>query len=263
MRSGNNQDGGGKENDAKSLTVGTPLPYPADVQKAIEALRQYQAGSDRGALVCLEDWVASSALNDKSRDQAEKLLLESLALELPVPAKEFLCGQLVLVGSSTAVPALAKLLEDPSLAMGACSTLFAIPGEEALAAMRAKVSKMQGAPKAIVIQTLGLRRDARSAAALERILRTKDTLSAGAAANALGWLGTPRAASALASILRDGPAELMDVIADACLRCADHLKGTGHEPEASRLWRSLASCGRVNSAHQALGEQLAKQSRVK
>ncbi len=262
MRSVKDQDGGGNKNNAKSVTAGK-RPYPAEVQKTIEALRQYQEGSDRGTLVPLEDWVASSALNESSRDQAEKVLLESLAWELSIPAKEFLCGQLVLVGSSASVPALAKLLEDPSLAMGACSTLFAIPGEDALAAMRVKVSKMQGAPKAMVIQALGLRRDARSAAVLERILRSKDIMSAGAAANALGWLGTPRASSALASVLGNGPAELMDVIADACLRCADHLRATEHEREAARLYRSLASCGRVSAAHQALAERMAKQSPLK
>lgn len=262
MRSVNDQDPGGNKSDPKSAQTQPPA-CPADVRKAIESLRQYQAGSDRGALVCLEDWVASSALNERSRDQAEKLLLENLAGELPVPAAKFLCDQLVLVGSSASVPVLAKLLEDPSLAMAACTTLLAIPGEAALGAMRAKASKMKGATKAMVIQTLGLRRDVRSAATLERILRSSDPMSAGAAANALGRLGTPRASSALASILRDGPAELMDVIADACLRCADYLGATGHEPEAARLYRSVASCGRVSSAHQALAEQMAKKSSLR
>ena len=105
---------------------------PRDV---LTPLAGYRYGENRAIL--LE--VAQLAQADP-RDTAPKLagLLDS---DATLDGKKFACEQLGLIGTAAEVPVLAKQLSNPDLALAARAALERIPGEESLAALRARLAR--------------------------------------------------------------------------------------------------------------------------
>ena len=63
---------------------------------------------------------------------------------------------------------------------------------------------------------------------------------AAAAATALGHIGSPQAAAALADFLKTAPAGLKPVAADANLACAGRFLAGGKKAEAAAIYKSLS-----------------------
>jgi len=169
----------------------------------------------------------------------EMRLAAALKSDVPQAAKDFLCRKLSLIGSAACVPTVAGLLTDEKLSHMARYALERIPGPEAVGAMRDALPKVKGKQKVGVINSLGVRRDKQSTAALVALLGDSDQQIAGAAAAALGAIGTPETAKALADFQDKAPDALKLVAADAYLACAEALLADGNKADALAIYKAL------------------------
>lgn len=208
------------------------------IDQAFEALKTYDAGSSRAALLPIDEAVVAAMKNEPARAKLETRLAAVLAADVPAVAKAYVCGKLRLIGGPASVPALAGLLGDPSRSHAARNALEAMPCAEAVVALRNSLAKLSGLPKVGVMASLGVRRDAASVPDLKALLRDGDAQVAGAAAAALGEIGTAEAGEALREFLPGAVGSLRAITADACLACAERLKAGGNEA-AARALRNL------------------------
>jgi HEAT repeat protein len=211
----------------------------AAVDAAFAALRAYDWGSSRAVLLPLDQAVAAAHATPAAREAMEQRLLTALRASPAVPAREYLCSQLALLGGKKSVPPLAALLGHPELATAARHALESIPHPHALKALRRALPKLSGREKTGVIISLGVKRDAASVAALAKLLADADPQTARAAAWALGEIATPAAARALGRWLSAAGADPRADAADAVLTCAERLAAAGRRAEAQTLCRAL------------------------
>lgn len=216
---------------------------PLDLPQAFEQVRGYDYGQPDRALHFLELEVVRSATDAaKKAEMAERLGAILSDPKATHAAKVWCCQQLLLVGTEAQVPILVKLLDDAKLAEMARYTLEGIPGEASLAALRTCLAKFQGMPLVGAINSLGIRRDAQSVAAIARLLASSDPLLAAAAAEALGKIGNAEAAAALAKA--ELPPRQVGALHDAQLRCAELLAAAGDAASAEKLYELVWASGR-------------------
>ena len=209
------------------------------LDQAFVALTSYDLGSSRAALLPIDEAVVASLNNAAARKALEQRLLTPFKSKLSVAAKEYVCRKLGLIGSSAAVATLAPLLTDPELAHAARSALETMPDLEAAKALRDSVPHAKGPFKIGLLNSLGARRDVGSVPALTALLDDADAPVAGAAAAALGNIGTVEAARALQKFSSKAPESIRLAVADACLACAERLSADGKKAEALLLYESL------------------------
>jgi len=234
---------------AIALLLGAAVPaVVADegVDKAFETLKTYDWGADRAALGPLDAAVAAASGKADQQKQLAAQLAAVLSTDAKVAAKDYVCRKLSLIGTADNVPAIAPLLENDKLSHMARFALERIPCPEAATAMREVLPKVEGKLKVGVINSLGVRRDAPSTAALVALLADKDTAIAGAAVGALGDIGTPDAAKALGAFQAKAPEKLKMAAADAYLTCAERLLADGKKMDAIAIYKSLAKSKNKN-----------------
>lgn len=218
-----------------------PVALAADekLDKAFEALKTYDWGTDRSALQPIDDAVVASHKDTAARKSLEMRLVAALKGNVSQAAKDYICRKLSLIGSADCVPAVAELLTDEKLSHMARYALERIPEEEAVAALRKALPKTTGKVKVGIINSLGVRRDAKSVEALTALLTDQDSEIASAALAALGAIGTSEAAKALKDFQPKAPEKLQLAAADACLVCAERLAAAGNKAEAMALYKLL------------------------
>jgi HEAT repeat protein len=212
----------------------------AAVEKAFDALKTYDWGTDRNALKPIDDAAIATHGDAAARKQLETQLAAVLKTGASRAAKDFVCRKLTIIGTAESVPALAELLPDKDLSHMARYALERIQAPEAAAAMRDALPKVAGTTKVGVIGSLGVRRDAASVAALAAALGDSDKAVACAAACALGNIGTPEAAKALTDFAKKAPEGVKLAAADGCLTCAERLLADGKKANAIAIYKSLS-----------------------
>jgi HEAT repeat protein len=222
------------------IAQGKSAPDAAAVDAAFAALKTYDRGSSRAALLPIDEAVMACADAPAARKKLEQRLIAALTDGGSVVAGEYLCSKLTLIGSAHCVPALAARLSDPQLATAARIALEVLPVRQADKALRDNLPELDGLLKVGVIQSLGMRRDPESVRALTALLRSQDLEIVSAAAAALGEIASTRAAKALREFLPRAPAGLRGPVADAALVCAERLLASGRKSEARALCQSLA-----------------------
>lgn len=228
---------------------------------AFDALKTYDQGSSRGALVPIDEAVIASLDDPRARQELEQRLVTALKDGGSAVAQEYICSKLTLIGSEFSVPALAPFLNAPEFATAALNALEAIPGNQATRALRSSLSETEGLQKIGVINSLGAKRDADSVKALSRLLQNEDAGIAGAAAAALGAIATTSAAKALKGFLAKAPASIQLQIADAMLTCAEQLLAAGKRTDARTLHELLATTVQPKHVQQAAARGLELASR--
>ena len=227
---------------ATLASVGTPAA-PGEtnaLDQAFAALRNYQAGSSRAALLPIDDAVrAALGQTDRCQELEQRFIAILQTDSASAVAKEYVCGKLVLCGSAASVPALVPLLAVMELTHLARATLEALPYPQVCPTLRDCVNKLSGMAKVGVILALGMRRDPDSVPLLVPELDNSNLDIARAAIFALGRIGTVRAARALGQFLANAAPTLRAAVADACLVCAERLLQDGLKEEAKILYQIL------------------------
>ncbi len=147
------------------------------------------------------------------------------------------CQQLRSYGTAQSVAALAAVLGDERVGHAARYALEGMPYAEASAALREALGRASGAVKAGLLDSVGRRRDDDATPLLVPLLADTDTTIATAAARGLGRIGSDAAFQALQQALDDPKSVNLQVIADACLDCAEH---RGSKSEIGTLCVKLA-----------------------
>ncbi len=173
----------------------------------------------------------------RGADEAQLIaVLQSSATQLE---KTNACRELAVVGTGKAVPALAAMLGDEKLSHMARYALEPIPDPAVDAALRDALGKVTGRPLLGVIGSLGVRRDATAVDALGKLLAAADADTAQAAARALGRIGTPEAAKAIADALAGTPAANQVAFCEGLFRCADALADAGQSAPSMAIYDRL------------------------
>lgn len=216
---------------------------PADALSLDEAYRRlpaYTYEHPRALLRFLEAEIQHASADPARRRATADRLAAVLADPKATPdAKRFVCRWLPLVADDAHVPVLARLLKAEATAEMARQALQAIPGEASLKVLRDGLRKAKGEAVVGFITALGARRDAASVDAIAAHLKAQDAATAGAAADALGAIGTPDAAKALAEAATSAQGDRADAIRDARLRCAQRLAEDGRRDVAVAIQRDI------------------------
>jgi len=218
---------------------------------AFAALKTYDAGSARAALLPIDQAVAAVTDSHPACTQLEKRLLSALEAGGSAVAREYICSKLTLLGSVSAVPALVAQLDDARVSTAARTALDAIPDKAVSKALGKKLPAARGLAKIGIINSLAARRDPGAASALADCLGDADPQVAVSAAAALGEIGTAKAARILRQRFLRTPESLRRNLADALLVCAERLRAQNRRSEASALLKLLLTPGQPAYIQQA------------
>lgn len=229
-----------------------PIPRTAILAPLVAALFLALAASP----------VCAAADGQASPATKERALTSLLRSDAPPSEKALACKQLAIYGSKDCVSTLAPLLSDPHLASWARIPLEVIPGSAADAALRRALGKLQGPLLIGVINSIGVRRDAKAVSSLVKKLKDADPDVASAAAEALGRIGGMKAARALRPFLAAAPEAVRPAVAQGCILCAERLIAGGKPGEAVKLYDTVraASVPRQKQLEAIRGAILARQS---
>ncbi len=156
----------------------------------LEPLTRYDWGGERASLYGI-DLAIQEAHGDPARlAEIELGLIEILQSGAPLPAKEYACRHLALMGSAASVPALAAMLPDADLLDRALFALQAIPNPAAAAALHEALNTATGAARIGIVNALGERRDKEAVPALSALASDPDPAMQEAITSALRKIGT-------------------------------------------------------------------------
>ena len=207
------------------------------LDQAFEALKTFDWGTDLNPLKPITEAVVASHADAPARQELETRLAAVLKTGVSRDAKDFVCRQLMLIGTAASVPTLAALLPEPDHSHMARYALERIPAAEAGQALRDALPKVNGVLKIGVISSLGVRGDADSVPALAALLADGDAAIASAAACALGDIRTPAAAKALSAAKPAAAAR--QAVTDGSLCGAEALLAESQKAEALAIYKSL------------------------
>lgn len=165
--------------------------------------------------------------------------LAVLASNAELHEKARACQELGDYGGPEAVPALAALLNQETLADYARSGLEGIKDPSAGQALRDALTKLNGPYLAGAVNSLGVRREVAAVPDLQKLALDPKRGVAQEALASLGMIGTAEAAKTLQKVLADGPAELRVPAAHAALVAAAQLKNDGNPAAARSVLESV------------------------
>jgi len=169
---------------------------------------------------------------------SESDLIAVLGSDAEIFDKAKACQQLAVIGTKECVPALAKLLTDEKLSHYARFGLEPISDPSVDVALRGAMTKVRGGLLVGVIDSIGVRRDAKAVDALIKRLGDSDPAIASAASAALGRIATPDAVAATTKGL-SGDASMRAAYGDACLAAADMLVAEDKKAEAIAVYDAV------------------------
>ena len=143
--------------------------------------------------------------------------------------KAIACKKLSIVGGKEAVAPMAALLNDPHLASYARFGMEPNPDPSVDEAFRAALPKLTGKLQIGVINSIGVRKDAKALDALKALIGHSDPEVAQAAATSVGMIGGLQASQVLQSALGRTKVPVFPVVARAALLCAEGLLATDRE----------------------------------
>ncbi len=191
------------------------------------------------AILMILTAAAAVTVGDGLAAEQQSKLIELLQSSAAPAEKAIACKQLAICGNQAAVPALAALLPNQELSSWARIALEAIPGPAADGALREALNRVQGRLLVGVINSLGVRRDAKAVAPLCKRLGDADVALACAAAVALGHIGGDAATTALEHSLDAGTPALRSAAAEGCILCAERRLAKAKPAEAVQLYEAV------------------------
>lgn len=217
----------------------------ADIEKSVSAIRDFDYGRSRKALLVVEKLINDTRGSAELRAIIEKELVKVLESNTSLACKQFVCQKLWVIGTDASVPNLAVLLEsnDANLVESACYALSSNPSPKVDVVLRSAVGKTEGKALIGVVNLLGERRDAGSVETIAARIASKDAAVAQAAIAALGKIATDAAAKALANLCKSDDADRRTWANHASLQCAQELEKRGKLEAAIETYTGLAAAG--------------------
>ncbi|MCC7340712.1 MAG: HEAT repeat domain-containing protein [Bryobacterales bacterium] len=154
--------------------------------------------------------------------------------------KAIACKKLSIVGGKEAIPPMAALLSHPQLSCYARFGMEPNPDPSVDEAFRAALPKLTGKLQIGVINSIGVRRDAKAVDALAKLIDHSDPEIAQSAAASVGMIGGPHAARVLQAALSRTQAPVFPVAARAMLLCAEDVIAT-NRAHGLDLYRTLSA----------------------
>ena len=226
-------------------------PAQADVDQAIAEAATYEPGTSAEPFRKLEQWLRQSASQPALREQLERGLVKLLRPEAGFGARRFACKQLGIIGSESALPALAELLRNDETVGIACLALTTYPPGRADDVLRDALESASGNRSIQIVNTLGDRRDARAVSALVPLAAGRDLALAKAAIASLGKIGDTAARKNIASLRKTAVHDLAPALVDATLRCAEQLANAGDRKAATALYEELLASSEPATARRS------------
>ncbi len=248
------------------VTQKVPADFPTETEVRVrkgagakektldEILKQaaaYDYGQSREALTELTDVIQRAYSSPEQLKEIERHLLEFLQSDATLASKQFVCKHLSIIGTEDAVPVLAAMLGDANQADMARYALERINGEAVDAALREALSRTTAKVRVGIINTLGMRKDPKSVVAIGSLIGDGDPETAGAAASALGRIGTDEAAGVLAQAKDKTSGGLHAAVLDAYLACADKFLAQGDKTKAVVIYKELYGSGEAATIRSA------------
>ena len=219
------------------------IQYPLVIIAALMAAVSVQA-ADKSPTRKVEKSAAKQAAKIAAQNAsaavkpAELIALLQSGASKAEKAKAF--KPLAVFGNKDAVPAIAPYLADEELSSWARIALEAIPDPACDEALRKAEAGLKGRLLVGVINSIGVRRDAKAVDALVTRLGDADGDVAAAAAAALGRIGGDTAAKALEMALSTARPTVRSEVADAVVRCAERSLAGGKTDEAIHLYELVS-----------------------
>ncbi len=176
---------------------------------------------------------------DASRSQALLKTLNSTDASFYDKARA--CQQSGEFGTAELVPVLAKLLPDEKLSDYARSGLENIPGPEGAAALRSALGSLKGSLLVGVINSLGVVRDEKAVAALQKLVAGSDKAVSKESMMSLGRIADSSAVKTLLQMLKSESAEVRMNAASSCMVAAQTKMSCGKVGEARKLYEVVNS----------------------
>jgi HEAT repeat protein len=212
-------------------------PTKADIARLVAEAATYQPGQSREPFRRLEELLRQSSSG--VRQQLEAGLVQLLSPGSTYEAQEFACTQLGIIGSTTALPALSRLLKSDETAGIACLALTTYPPGKANAILRAALPDARGTSRIQIIDTLGDRRDSKAVKLLAQSAGDADLAVARAAIAALGKIADQAAWKTVVALPKGTDPALQPAITEATLRCAEARASAGDSKAANALYENL------------------------
>lgn len=212
-------------------------PGKADIARLVDQAASYQPGQSREAFRKLEELLRQPSA--AARKDLEVGLVRLLGAGSSYEAREFACVQLGIIGSRSALPALAELLQSDDTAGIACLALTTYPPGKADSVLRTALKSATGAAQIQIINTLGDRRDAKAVKPLGELARGADQAVARAAIAALGKIANRAAWDAIVGLPLQAAPALQPVLTEALLRQAAARAEGGDTKAAVGLYEEL------------------------
>lgn len=154
--------------------------------------------------------------------------------------KAIACKKLSIVGGKEAIPPMAALLGDPQLSCYARFGMEPNPDPSVDDAFRAALPKLTGKLQIGVINSIGVRRDAKAVDALAKLIDHSDPEIAQSAAASLGMIGGRQASRVLQAALGRTQSPVFPVAARAMLLCAEDVIASDRA-HGLQLYRELTA----------------------
>ncbi|UCG49267.1 MAG: hypothetical protein JSU94_05680, partial [Phycisphaerales bacterium] len=226
-------------------------------EDVLSRIKTYRFGQSRSDLAAIEGMVAAARANPTYSQKLAENLAAILATDATYDCKQFVCRQLVLMGTEKQAPALAGLLTDEMLSHMALYAMVPIPGAAVDEALRAALDQTAGRTKIGIVNALGNRRDKKALRRLGELSASGDGAMAGAAAWAVAKIGGNEAADILENALSKAKGTARTTLADSYLACADGLLEAGDRESAGKMYGRMYSRGEASTIRAAALKGLA------
>lgn len=224
------------------LGAAVAVSISAGGQSALDAIASYEFGQSRVALKQVEAMVVA-AVDTPQQYALANDLVALLASDATLECKRFVLRQLAMIATDAQVGALASYLLDRDLSDMARYALQPIADDSVDRALLDALGS-RDVPTTIqvgLITSLGARGTARAVRTLNAHAKSDDPAVARAAFAALGRIGTPRAARALASVKSRVAEDLRGDVSHAQLAAADAMFTTGRADRARTVYEALVA----------------------
>ena len=211
----------------------------APFDEALGQLAGYEYGDSQQCITVLTDIIRQSQSDPSFQNEVLEKLTAFLVREATLPAKDFVCRQLAIVGTEKCVPTLAAMLSSSQTAAMARYALERMPYPEVDQVFLDALPTASGSAKVALINSLGERRCGDAVADLTPLVFDDDPVTTSAAVCALGKIGSAEAARVLGRANGRLAREVVPTLEHATLLRADRLRLEGRTDEAVAIYNAL------------------------